>query len=729
MSHLKQERIIQRLENHLRMTSRQLIKMDTEEEAIQFLIDSFKSKFYCDFVGVVLEEQDQFILKTRTGNMDNVKKIFPLTIQKCSPLLLIQSLHNNETEKLENCAMTEKLKASGVKTWFTVPLMDDVKGLGYCIIGFFTYVPLLEMDRIFDEFGKDVAVAISLARRKDQQSKKIEGIEWISRNLSIDRTLEGNISEFTSRAAKGTNAASACIYLYNEKDSCFELQKPVFGAKAYVPKVYLNHNNALIEYFSYLEQAGGRQLTIPIVIDLKTIGVLHIEDKNSGLLFSEDDVNLLKLLSEHIAVLLKNAQLYNAEKDHRERLQLLLDYQQALVKETVVHDDFHGVTEMLSEMYACSVILLDRFFRPLSYKLEESDHEMIERFMVEAEQNRIATRVFKVFEEEGRPFSVWPVNGVNALLGYLALRIDEAQIDEFDRLTVELARNICSIQFIKQKLVLDANEQAKDTLMSKLLVETIEDEQSILQYANLFQWNIYQPHRVANLSINLNESEVEGLNLLEQKSKKSIVWDYITDEVIMSWQGVMTATFNEHYLFIVPVKEINKRHQFWAEFYKKIQLAVSKSTIDCEVHLGIGSRVEELKKYYSSYEQSLQVLNVVKNRFQTKGYALFEELGSYTLLHHLHHPVVNIFMENQLGTLLSYSEEKNIDLFHTLSVYLRNNGNAKGTSEELFIHRSSLIYRLEKIESLLDVDLNDSETRFNLMMAIKLYDMNRQAYS
>lgn len=728
MPNIKREKTIQRLENHLRMTSRQLIKMDTEEETIQFLIESFKSELYCDFVGVVLSEANEYILNTGTGNVNEVKKVFPLPKSKCSSRLVAQCLHFNEIDKLENCLMTAKLKELGVKTWFTVPLRDETQGFGYCIIGFFTYVPLLEMDKIFDEFGKDVAAAISLARRKDQQFKKIEDIEWISQNLSIDRSQEGNISEFTLRAAKGTNAESVCIYLYNEKDSCFELQTPVFGSKMYAAKIQITHNNALKKYFSYLEQSGGRQLTIPIVIDLKTIGVIHIEDKKAGLLFSEDDVNLSKLLSEHIAVLLKNVQLYNTEKDHRERLQLLLDYQQALVKETVVHDDFHGVTTMLGELYKSPVILLDRFFRPIAYKVDERELDIVAKFIEEAHGQKSAKGEFKVMEGDDYPFTVWPVNGVNTLLGYLSICINNEELDEFDQLTVELARNICSIQFIKQKLVLDANEQAKDTLMSKLLVENIEDERSILQYANLFQWNIYKPHRVANLSIVLDEAELAGLNLLEQKAKKSIVWDYINDAIAMKWRSVLTTTFNEHYLFIVPFKGGGDSQQFWSDFYERIKEAASKSSIRCEVHLGIGNRVNELKKYHSSYEQSLQVVNVVKNRFQSKGYALFEELGSYTILHDLNQPVVNMFIDSQLGTLLAYSEEKSIDLFLTLGVYLRNNGNAKGTSEELFIHRSSLIYRLEKIGSLLGVNLNDSETRFNLMMAIKLYEMNRQVF-
>jgi purine catabolism regulator len=84
---------------------------------------------------------------------------------------------------------------------------------------------------------------------------------------------------------------------------------------------------------------------------------------------------------------------------------------------------------------------------------------------------------------------------------------------------------------------------------------------------------------------------------------------------------------------------------------------------------------------------------------------------------------VEFFIKRHLEPLLNYSEGKSMDLFHTLRAFLYNNGNIKNSAEELFIHRSSLLYRLEKIESLLEIDLNDADHRFNMMMAYKLYDL------
>ncbi len=45
------------------------------------------------------------------------------------------------------------------------------------------------------------------------------------------------------------------------------------------------------------------------------------------------------------------------------------------------------------------------------------------------------------------------------------------------------------------------------------------------------------------------------------------------------------------------------------------------------------------------------------------------------------------------------------------------------TSEALYIHRSTLQYRLDKIREILQIDIEQAEQRFSLLMAYKLYDL------
>lgn len=65
-------------------------------------------------------------------------------------------------------------------------------------------------------------------------------------------------------------------------------------------------------------------------------------------------------------------------------------------------------------------------------------------------------------------------------------------------------------------------------------------------------------------------------------------------------------------------------------------------------------------------------------------------------------------------------EARRDDLVHTLEVYLGTGGDARRTAEELYLHRSTLYYRLEKLTEAIGRDLGDGEIRFELMLGIRL---------
>ncbi|MED5813763.1 helix-turn-helix domain-containing protein [Mycolicibacterium sp. 050232] len=60
------------------------------------------------------------------------------------------------------------------------------------------------------------------------------------------------------------------------------------------------------------------------------------------------------------------------------------------------------------------------------------------------------------------------------------------------------------------------------------------------------------------------------------------------------------------------------------------------------------------------------------------------------------------------------------DLLRTLEIYLANGGDVRRTSEDMYLHRSTLYYRLEKLTEAVGSDLSDGETRFDLMLSLRL---------
>lgn len=72
---------------------------------------------------------------------------------------------------------------------------------------------------------------------------------------------------------------------------------------------------------------------------------------------------------------------------------------------------------------------------------------------------------------------------------------------------------------------------------------------------------------------------------------------------------------------------------------------------------------------------------------------------------------------------LKYADEENgTEYFRTLRLYLDNHFNAVQTARELFIHRSTFLYRLERIKAILGTDFTNSDENLYLMLSYRLLD-------
>ena len=79
----------------------------------------------------------------------------------------------------------------------------------------------------------------------------------------------------------------------------------------------------------------------------------------------------------------------------------------------------------------------------------------------------------------------------------------------------------------------------------------------------------------------------------------------------------------------------------------------------------------------------------------------------------------------KLLTLKNMADSSNSPLYNTLQVYLENHLNLTKTSEDLFIHRSTLLYRLDKIQNILHSDYDNPEELLYLMLSFKILEQER----
>lgn len=152
--------------------------------------------------------------------------------------------------------------------------------------------------------------------------------------------------------------------------------------------------------------------------------------------------------------------------------------------------------------------------------------------------------------------------------------------------------------------------------------------------------------------------------------------------------------------------------------YKILSLLQNKfqKIITGETKLIVSERIkgeQSLEKYIESLNTLEKITKIIS---QEEKIYTFEKLGMYEFLLDLSKkPKVVEYVKNVLSPL-----DMNKNLEDTLRIFMENNGNILKSSEKLFIHRRTLTNRIKQIEKYLDVDIEQSETRFILQLCLKI---------
>jgi purine catabolism regulator len=161
----------------------------------------------------------------------------------------------------------------------------------------------------------------------------------------------------------------------------------------------------------------------------------------------------------------------------------------------------------------------------------------------------------------------------------------------------------------------------------------------------------------------------------------------------------------------------------------ELALAFGQAVLDQEAHefpdipgrCGIGTVAPSLENWRTSLRHAGQALELAR-RLAVHKPLYYGDLSVYRLLFQLEHsPEVIAFQEETIGPLLEY--EGSTELLHTLETYFEHNGNLSQTAEALFIHRNTLIYRMDRIAAITNLDLDNPESRLAIQLALRIHRM------
>ena len=152
---------------------------------------------------------------------------------------------------------------------------------------------------------------------------------------------------------------------------------------------------------------------------------------------------------------------------------------------------------------------------------------------------------------------------------------------------------------------------------------------------------------------------------------------------------------------------------------------VLKNELYIKTVIGIGTVAEHLRELSDAYKEAQTAIDVGKVFDTEKSIINYENLGIGRLIYQLPTTLCEIFLSEvfKKNSIDSLDQET---LF-TINKFFENNLNVSETSRKLFVHRNTLVYRLEKIKKLTGLDLRefDDAITFKVALMVKKYLVSR----
>lgn len=136
---------------------------------------------------------------------------------------------------------------------------------------------------------------------------------------------------------------------------------------------------------------------------------------------------------------------------------------------------------------------------------------------------------------------------------------------------------------------------------------------------------------------------------------------------------------------------------------------------------GIGKHYEHIIDVHNSYFEAQSTLSIMEDASSEKIVAHYED---FMLKHFLHRNIdpkeMERFVKEVLGNIITYDLEHQSELVETLEIWVNNQLNTAQAARELFVHRNTMLYRINKIKELLQLDLNQLEDVLSIQLALNV---------
>lgn len=291
-----------------------------------------------------------------------------------------------------------------------------------------------------------------------------------------------------------------------------------------------------------------------------------------------------------------------------------------------------------------------------------------------------------------------------AISGYQFFKVfDEHQLEyvilaKGDSEDVFMIGKIASFQ-IQNLLVAYKERYDKDNFIKNLLLD------------NLLLVDIY--NRAKKLHIETEARRV--VYIIETKNEKDAnALETVRSLFAGKSKDFITAVDEKN---IILVKEV-KQNETYEDLNKTARVILDMLNTEAmtKVHVAYGTIINEIKDVSRSYKEAKMALDVGKIFYSGRNVVAYNNLGIGRLIYQLPMPLCKMFIKEIFeGKSPDDFDEETLT---TINKFFENSLNVSETSRQLYIHRNTLVYRLDKLQKSTNLDLRVFEDAITFKIAL-----------
>ncbi len=457
--------------------------------------------------------------------------------------------------------------------------------------------------------------------------------------------------------------------------------------------------------------------SVPFESGPRLVGVINVQSTERRE-FTPGDVDFLRAIAAQVAGILERSELQRRTEVQLAEIQLSHDIHERFTRLSLEGAGIASILDVLGSLAGGPAAL----YSSDGYRVRgigESSDGMPPRITVPPALGQAGAREVRISAgRPPRPLDVVPVRAGADVLGLLAVGVGSHDVDpEGRRRALEHGSTVLAVELSKERAAAEVERRLRGDLVEEVLAGGLEADEAERVARQAERLGHRFPQRAWVLALEPDDDTTEAA--LGARGQQDRLDGALSGLIRSRMPGALTLVRSASAVLLVP-DEVSGDLASVEKLAAQVLAAAAPVMKPGTASVGIGNLANGVGELARSHLEARQAVRLTRRAGGRGRVSSYRSLGAFRLLLEVQSPdALRRFVSELLGPLLQYAQSRDTPLLETLEALSAERWIRRAAARQLGIHINSMTYRVERIEALTGLQLDDPETRVALSIALR----------